>query len=308
MLTYQSLAKRRRAFKSLTGLSVKEFEAIYKDFEPLWLAAEAQRLNRANRQRAIGGGGVYKLGLRTQVVMVLLWLRLYPTTETLAALFDVDKATISRNSWRILKVLAQIDSIEWPSPPRKGQGHDLESLLTAYPDLLAAIDATEQAVQRPQDKAQEKAHYSGKCKQTTCKKAIVVNEVGVIRDLTPTVPGRTHDLTLVRQSGLLSRLPIDVTVIADAGFDGLAKYLPDHSVATAHKAQRNHPLTLDHKLANRLLSCERIIVENVFAHLKHFRCLSARFRHDIQTCHHLMFTVVAIIVNRRTLARLAGAA
>jgi transposase len=306
MLTYQSLAKRRRAFKSVTGLSVKEFEALYHDFEALWLAAEAQRLSRPTRQRAIGGGGVYKLGLRTQVVMVMLWLRMYPTTETLAALFEVDKATISRNSRRVLKVLAQIDRIEWPTPPHKGQGNDLESLLQAYPDLLAVIDATEQAVQRPQDKEQEQAHYSAKCKQSTCKKAIVVNEVGVIRDLTPTVPGRTHDLTLVRQSGLLSRLPAAVTVIADAGFDGLANNLPDHSVATAHKAQRNHPLTLDHKLANRLLSGERIIVENVFAHLKHFRCLSTRFRHHVQACHHLMFTVVAIIVNRRTRARLAA--
>jgi DDE superfamily endonuclease len=308
MLTYQYLAKRRRVFKTLTGLSVAEFESIYNDFEPLWFAAEAQRLQRANRKRAIGGGGVYKLGLRTQVVMVMVWLRHYLTTETLGALFGVDKATISRNSWRLLKVLVEIDRIDWPQPPCKGQGNDLETFLAAYPDLLAVMDATEQAVQRPQDKAQEKAHYSAKCKQSTCKKAVVVNEVGVIRDLTATVPGRTHDLTLVRQSGLLARLPKEVTVVADAGFDGLAQSLPDHSVATAHKAQRNHPLTLDHKLANRLLSCERIIVENVFAHLKHFRCLTARFRHHVQRWHHIMFLFIAIIVNRRTLARLAGAA
>lgn len=306
MLNYAYLVKRKRAFKTLTGLSVEEFEAIYQDFEPLWLAAEAQRLNHPNRQRAIGGGGGYKLGLRTQVLMVMVWLRHYLTTETLGALFGVDKATISRNSWRLLRVLAQIERIDWPTPPRKGQGNDLEGLLHAYPDLLAVIDATEQPVQRPQDKEQEKAHYSAKCKQSTCKKAGVVNEAGVIRDITPTVPGRTHDLTLVRQSGLLDRLPAAVTVIADAGFDGLAKSLPDHSVATAHKAQRNHPLTLDHKLANRLLSCERIIVENVFAHLKHFRALTARFRHNVQAWHHTVFTVIAILVNRRTLARLTA--
>jgi hypothetical protein len=93
-------------------------------------------------------------------------------------------------------------------------------------------------------------------------------------------------------------------LIGDSAFNGLQNDLPDQRVATAHKAERNHPLTLDHKLANHELSTQRIIVENVIAHLKQFRCLAERFRHALDPIHSAAFCVVAALVNRRTQLRL----
>jgi transposase len=306
MLTFEKLSKRPHSFKNLTGLSLSEFEQLYTEFEPAWEAARQAWLRRAVRQRADGGGRPYALSLRTQLVMVLVWLRLYLTTEALGVLFELDKSNVSRNSRRLLQVLRHVSQAEfgWPEPPAKGQGKDLDQALKSYPDLVAVVDATEQPVQRPKDKQREKASSSGKSRRHTAKSAIVVNEHGLIRAVTATTPGGVHDLTHVRQAGILARIPPCVSVVADAGFDGLYKDLPHHSVATAHKAQRNHPLTPDHRATNRELSAVRIIVENVLCHLKHFRILAERFRHQVEQWHSDIFFVIAALINRRTRQRL----
>jgi transposase len=309
MVSYQKLSQRPGSFKSLTGLTVAEFDALYAQFALAWAVAEEQRLHRRSRQRAIGGGRRYRLSTPTQLLMVLMWLRLYLGTEALGVLFDIDKATVSRNNRRTLAVLRVVtaEDFGWPDPPARGEGKTLGEALQSYPDLAAVLDTTEQPVQRPQDKAREKRYFSGKSHRHTCKNAIVVNEHGLIRTVTPTTPGAMHELTHVRQAGVLAQIPRQVAVVADAGFDGLYKDLPDHSVATAHKAQRNHPLTPDQRAINRELSALRVIVENVFAHLKHFHILADRFRHQVERCHSEVFWVVAALVNRRTRTRLLRA-
>jgi IS5 family transposase len=132
----------------------------------------------------------------------------------------------------------------------------------------------------------------------------VVNEHGVIRGVTDSDPGRTHDLTQIRKSGLLARIPRAVGVLADAGYDGLYKDLPHHNVATSFKAQRDHPLEQRHTNTNRQMSLVRIVVENVFCELKHFRSLYDCFRHDVAAVHNAAFVVIAAIVNQRIKRRL----
>ena len=235
-----------------------------------------------------------------------MWVRLYLTTAALGALFGVDKATVSRNGRRILAVLRRVSEgeIAWPDPPARGQGKDLAEALASCSDLFAILDGTEQPVQRPQDPQRQQDFYSGKRKRHTIKKGIVVNERGLIRAVTPSTPGAMHDLRHFRKSGVLNRIPRQVGVIGDAGFDGLHHDLPEHSVATPHKARRNRPLKEDQKLANQELARVRIVVENVLAQIKHFRALAERFRHSLET-HDDIFIVVAAIVNRRTRQRLA---
>jgi hypothetical protein len=304
MLSYTKLVKHPQAFKSLTGLSIAEFDELYSRFAPAWQAAEVQRLNRANRQRASGRGGQYVLSERSHLLLVMLWLRLYLTTDALGAPFELNKSTISRNTRRILKVLHQISAptLRRPDPPIRGI--NLVEALQRYPDLLAVADVTEQAILRPQDPQREHEHYSGKRRRATAKNGLLVNEVGEIRAVTPTFLGRTHDLTLIRKSSLLPDIPPEVWVIGDSAFLGLHNDLPAHQLATAHRAQRQHPLTLAHKELNRELATQRIIVENVIAHLKQFACLIHRFRHALTPLHSAVFCVVAALVNRRTQLRL----
>lgn len=306
MITYKELSKQPRVFKSLTGVTVTEFDRLYAKVQPIWLENEIKRLSRRKRKRAIGGGRDYTLELKERLLMTLVWLKLYLTVSALGFFFGVSDSTVSRNTRNILPVLRQLgdDTLGWSEPPKRGQGKSIDQALQEYPDLLAIVDATEQRIRRSSDARIQREHYSGKKKCHTRKTQIIVNEKGQIRDVSTSTPGRVHDLEHFRQSDASQRIPKQVGVAGDAGYQGLHEELPSHSVGTAHKARRNHPLTEDEKAINREFSSMRIIVENTICELKHFRVLSERFRHMVERYDETFRAVVAI-VNPRIARRVA---
>jgi IS5 family transposase len=308
MLSYQTLKLKPTVFKSLTGVTPAEFDELLEKASPLWLELEQQRLNRQDRHRAIGGGSDYKLGLQERLLMTLIWLRLYLTTEALGFFFGVSKSTASRNTRNVLPVLCRLgdSTLGWPEPPKRGQGKNVAQALQAYPDLYALVDATEQAVRRPQAEPSQRAHYSGKKKRHTRKTQIIVNEHGQIRHLSQSTPGSVHDLKHFRQSGAKKLIPTETTVGGDAGYDGLGNDLADHSVITPFKARRNHPLNEEQKLLNREFARLRIVVENTLCQLKHFKVLADRFRHTLAGYDDAFRAVVAL-VNPRIARRRAAA-
>jgi hypothetical protein len=305
ILSYPSLRRQEKQFQHLSGVSVAEFDQLYRRFEPAWVKAEAVRLHARERQRAVGGGGDYRLDVDSQLLLVMVWLRHYPTTEALGYLFGVSQSTACRTISRLLPVLAAVEEREIRPP--SGKGRSLAHLERDEPDLFAIFDATEQSVNKPQDDAQARAAFSGKQRRSTCKVALHVNEEGLIRQLSPTTPGSLHDVTHLRQSGLLQHLHPETIAVADAAFVGIYKDLPERNVLVPYKAQRKHPLCAEQRYANRFLSSIRIKVENVIAHLKIFRILSHRFRHSVSKVHSQVFTIIAGLHNRRTRNRLKQA-
>ena len=201
-LTFGRLRAKPTIFKAFAGVSVGEFGTLLVQSTPLWVAREQKRLTRPNRRRALGGGRKRKFGLRDQVLVTLVWLRLYLGTETLGFLFGIDKGTVTRYTRAILPVLRQVGegTLGYLEAPKRGQGKGLAEARATYPDLFAIVDATEQPVERAQDPEQQKQHYSGKKKRHTRKVQIIVNEHGVVREVSTSVPGAVHDRELFRQS------------------------------------------------------------------------------------------------------------
>jgi hypothetical protein len=238
--------------------------------------------------------------------MTLVWLRLYLNTEALGYFFGINKSTVSRNTRRVLAALRLVgeETLGWPEPPQHGQGKNVAQALAEYPDLFAIVDATEQAIRRSSDDETQRQHYSGKKKRHTRKTQLMVNEYGQIRHLSRSSPGSLHDLKHFRLSGAAGQIPQQTTVGGDAGYDGLGKDLPEHSVITSFKARRNHPLTEEQKLLNQEFSRLRIIVENTICQLKHFKVLAHQFRHAIELYDDAFRAVVAI-VNPRISRRVA---
>jgi len=140
MITYAQLSTKPAALKSLTGMTQSEFADLLQNLKPLYEAAEAQRLNRPDRQRAPGGGSKHKLDLSDRLLMTLVRLHLHLTTEALGRLFEVDKSTVSRNIRRLLPLLRQLgietDTPEW----RYKRGRPLKEVIREHPDLAAVID------------------------------------------------------------------------------------------------------------------------------------------------------------------------
>ncbi len=55
----------------------------------------------------MGGGGQSRLGHRDQLLLAVIWLRRYPTHETLGYVFGVDATTVGRILSRVVALLAQ---------------------------------------------------------------------------------------------------------------------------------------------------------------------------------------------------------
>ncbi len=63
----------------MTSLSVAEFDSLYTDMQGHYVQAEWERLDRVDRQRDIGAGYPFSLRAGDQILLTVVWLRVYPT-------------------------------------------------------------------------------------------------------------------------------------------------------------------------------------------------------------------------------------
>lgn len=102
------LSKKPEAFERLTGLSVAKFAQLLLDIEPLWEAAEKQRLSKRERKRAIGAGTPYSLALCDRLLMLLIYYRTYVTHAFLCFMFHLDDSNVGRCINRLKPCLAAL--------------------------------------------------------------------------------------------------------------------------------------------------------------------------------------------------------
>jgi len=314
MITYEKLLKKPQVAKSLIGMSLGEFDQYYTEFkkaheERLWTSRTIR--GKKKRQRSVGAGRKHKYDLRDRLLMSLFWLKAYTTYELLGFFYDLNKTNIEDNLKLVLDTLASMTSFnfERPKADRKKLSSAKE-IMDAFPDVRLIIDAKEQRIERPKNKKdkdgnvqdRQKPYYSGKKKAHTIKNQAAISPSGMVEHASESVPGSTHDLTLLRQTGLLSELADDEAAMMDKGYDGIAADYPDKKLYLPFKARRNHPLTEDQKAYNRFLAKYRIVVEHTMAQLNKFQILAQRFRHQL-TKHALIFRIVCALVNRRILLR-----
>ena len=148
LLRYEKLSAHPTLFLKLTGLRLGEFSHLVLDVRPLLEEQRNQRLNRPNRVRAIGGGEQPTLEARDQILMTIVWLRIYPTNELLGYLFGVSEKAASRVISMVLPVLAKSgnDTMRKADPGRKHR-LDLPQMLKQLPELNLIVDSFEQKVQ-----------------------------------------------------------------------------------------------------------------------------------------------------------------
>jgi hypothetical protein len=302
---YDYLRRYPSVFLQMTGLRLNEFADLLTDLLPRFAAAEQRRLARSDRQRAVGGGRHADLAARDQFLLTVIWLRQYPTNEVLGFLFGVSDSTASRIRARVLPLLeaAGRDTMRMPDPGKKRR-KTLDTLLAATPELAVIIDTFEQRVMRPRERQAADAHYSGKKKQHTLKSQVAVNEeTGEICDVAESVLGPTADITLLKQSELLKRLPEGVGGIGDLAYIGIAELHPQGLGATPRRKPRGKERPPTDICFNRAFSRRRIKVEHTIGRMRRYQCLSQLDRHHRQ--HHTSRTrAVAGLVNRQLRSRL----
>jgi hypothetical protein len=294
------LSQHPAVFRSMTGLTVDEFAALFADLQPAFAAAEVARLSRPDRRRAIGAGHRFEFRPRDQLLCCVVWLRQYPTNEALGYFFGVSDSTVSRAIARWLPLLeaAGRDAMRLPDPGRKHR-READALLRDQPDLVVLVDTFEQPVQRPRGRAEADRHYSGKKKRHTLKSQVAVDEAtGQVVDVAESAPGPTADITLLKDSTLAERLPAGVGVGGDLAYVGMAKLHPRGLAATPRRKPRGRDRPPGDLAYNRAFARRRVIVEHTIGRMRRYQALSQVDRHH-RTNHTARVRAVAGLVNRR---------
>jgi hypothetical protein len=264
-----------------TGLQPRRLGKLAAELAGGWMAAEESRLRERRgheRLRAPGAGPDRDLPFTDRVIVTLVCLRHQLPHAALAALYQVDRSTVTRAVREIRPLLA---ARGFAVPGRPGlRLHTLADVF-AYASAHGVelrIDGTEVQVRRPRaSRPGRRAFVSGKKKMNTKKAAVVTDGEGRTLWAGAFRPGRMHDQTAVRTEGiadLFTRFP-EVKAKVDAGYRGLAKEFPGQVQAPPLKPKKDAPpeevAAWDE--ARHKQSSERICVEHANAEHKQWRTL-----------------------------------
>jgi DDE superfamily endonuclease len=157
--------------------------------------------------------------------------------------------------------------------PNPGKHHHrkFDELLADLPELAVVIDSFEQKVQRPKQRKEADEWYSGcgKKKTHTIKSQVGVDvHTGKFCDISQSVRGPTADITLLKASGLLGRLPEGVGGEGDLAYVGIQELHPTGLGATPRRKPRGQDRPGEDIAYNRAFSRRRIIVEHQIRRLR----------------------------------------
>ena len=143
LLSYNRLFKKPLLFKSFTGLTVQEFDDIYKEITKRYVKHEIQRLSkRKYRKRDIGAGRHFTLDTRDRFLMLLVYYRLYITYTLAGFLFNLDQSNICRDIQKIENLIRKCVPIPQKLYNKTKRLRTSEEVEQYFPGFLAFTDCT----------------------------------------------------------------------------------------------------------------------------------------------------------------------
>lgn len=277
----QYLGRTALSKRIFTGLQPRRLGKLVADLAERWMADQESRLRQRRgheRLRAPGAGPDHELVFVDRVVVTLVALRFQLPHAALAALYGVDRSTVTRAVHEIRPLLAA-RGFAVPDRP--------ELRLRTLADVFAyaqsqgvelRLDGTEVQVRGPRaNKPGRRAFVSGKKKQNTKKATVITDDQGRTLWVGAFRPGRMHDQTALRTEGIadLFEQYSKVKAKVDAGYRGLAKEFPDQVQAPPLKPKKDAPPeeVAAWEEERRRQSSERIVVEHANAEHKQWRPL-----------------------------------
>ncbi|CAF4575391.1 unnamed protein product [Rotaria sp. Silwood2] len=135
------------------------------------------------------------------------------------------------------------------------------------------VDSTFIAIHQPEDSDQRKAYYHAKSPTNYAFKIQITCDFNHrIVHVSKCYQGSVHDITVLRESGLLEHTEEHVQIIADKG------YIGEQYVITSRKKPRGGELTTEDKDFNRSISSARAAIENINKRIKNYAILGSIYR------------------------------
>ncbi|CAF4329107.1 unnamed protein product [Rotaria sordida] len=151
------------------------------------------------------------------------------------------------------------------------------------------VDSTCIAVPQPDDSQQRKAYYNSKSSTNYAFKVQIACDFNhQIVHVSERYQGSVHDITILRESGLLKYTEESVQIIADKG------YIGEEYVITPKKKPHRGELTAEDKNFNRNINSTRAAIENINQRLKTYAIMDDVYRGAIDDFHKI--TKIAQVV------------
>lgn len=299
MIQHRAFRASARVLRALPGLSRAEFDHLVPAFAgALQTQAAAAWQDRVRRRRAGGGHTGYLPTVQERRLFILVYVRLYPIQELQALLFGLSQPQAHYWIHTLLPVLRTALGQECALPARPAT--TLEDLQHRCPALVFLLDATERPIQRPQDDARQRRHYSGKKKRPTVKNTVVTNARGPqVAFVGATASGSRHDKTLAEDDA--PPFPPDSHGAGDLGYQELDP--PNLVLTRPLKTPRGGTLTEEERACNRRVAQLRIPVEHAIRGIKIHRVTADVLRATKDGFADLVVEVAAGLFNDQNCRR-----
>lgn len=275
----ERILKNPRLTSALTGLTPKEFTTLLPTFtEVLIKTMKRRHHDNPHPQRAFGGGRKGFLPTAAdKFFFILFYYKAYPTYDVASFLFDCDRSCACRRQFYLSGILETTLGKKLALPAR--QLKSVEAFFKAFPEAKEVfVDGTERPIQRPKNKARQKANYSGKKKRHTRKNLIISTKKKRIGFLSETVEGKRHDFTMLKALAPPRSIPVTIKQHVDLGFQGYQQQYPDHTVSMPQRKPRTRELSETVKERNKKKSSVRVLVEHAIGGIKRLGIVAQVYR------------------------------
>jgi len=298
-MSFRRLCKKPLLFRSLTGLTVPEFDQISTEMDSKYEEYERRRLSRRKRKRDVGAGRPFKLKPRERLLMLLVYYRLYITYALSGFLFDLDQSNVFRDLNILESLLKECIPLPKKIYKRTKRLRTINEVEQYFPGFKAFIDSTEQEIPRPKNNRKRKSYYSGRKRKHTVKTQLMVNTEGLILHKTGHSNGRKHDYDIYKHNHP-TITPSQVDNIVDLGYLGIEKDFPTVKSVLPIKKKKNTSLSNDDMRYNKNHSRLRIIVEHTICKIKKFGIMCTKFRNKLRRYNNIS-DIVSGILNFRVM-------
>jgi hypothetical protein len=208
------------------------------------------------------------------LLVTLYWLRHYPTTRCIAAECETSHTVIQEALDHCLDALFTLFV-----PACFGDSAIPHRVYHAgtLADVRLVVDSTFLILPHHSDAADRKTYYHMKSPtRQALKWQLCVTTDGVPWHISDVVHGSKADVTLLRDSGVLDRLPPHTLMLGDKGYIGEAQ------VITPTKKPRGGELKEADKKENKVRNGKRVVVENCFHEFKKWAVIGGEYRGEFR--------------------------
>lgn len=272
--------------KSLFGLSPDILAQVIIKVLPVLEQNRENRLrNSPQRKRRFvkGDGRPPEMKPIHKLLMTLLYLRHNTSATLVGQMFGFSADSVEKNALPevIAALKAEFPASRWEAVQRhrgeKWKPDEVEQII---------VDSFETPIPRPSDNERQRRVYSGKKKRHTLKTQIITDQRGKILDVSSGHRGPKSDVKIWNETELPDELQ-EKPKLGDKAYLGAKK-----PTQTPQKKPKEGELSEAEKVANRLISQERIYVEHSIRKVKGFRVV----RDEYRLAQGIFPTVVSVIV------------